>query len=275
MTGSGRSGSWQIRAEQLGRAIGATVKPQATLSDCQRADVIIAVKRVPQATLKAIKDSGKPWLWDLVDLWPQPEGNAWTLEQAIHYVRRLCLETWNPTAAIWPTQCMGDDIRYPGRVLYHHARPGIRQNPIRKTIRTIGYEGSPDYLSGWINPILKQCEARGWNFLVNASHLADLDIVLAVRGDEYDGHAPRRWKSNVKLANAQGSGTPIICQRESGYIETQAGVEVFIDSPVDLGSAFDSLLDWDRRKKIATQLRACAYSINQAAADLKEIISAL
>ena len=50
ITGTGTSGSWKIRGEQLGAAIGAEIMPRAALANCRRADVVVLVKRAsPEA----------------------------------------------------------------------------------------------------------------------------------------------------------------------------------------------------------------------------------
>ena len=95
--------------------------------------------------------------------------------------------------------------------------------------------------------------------------LADLDIVVAMRDQK--GYAPRHWKSNVKLANAQGSGTPIICNREMGYLETASLEERWADTKEELFAALDALAPHDVRSAAHDGLRAFAPALDVVAAD--------
>ena len=61
VTGRGGAASWTIRGEQIGAALGATVKPKASLEDMRAADVILVVKKVPDELLADLRKSGRPW----------------------------------------------------------------------------------------------------------------------------------------------------------------------------------------------------------------------
>src|SRR5690349_19897355 len=115
----GASGSWAIRGEQLGKAIGALVKPLATHADIAANDLTVVVKRTPQSIVDALK--WRRWVWDLVDFYPQPEASAWTRGEAIRFVRDR-IRQLQPTAVIWPTERMREDCDdgRPGLVLPHH-----------------------------------------------------------------------------------------------------------------------------------------------------------
>ncbi len=268
-TGGGTSGSWKVRGEQLGAACGATV--QAKSIECSQADVIVAVKRIPAATLTAIRASRKPWAWDIVDAYPQPACSTWNRSQAIGWVRGQIQEK-SPTAIIWPNQKMREDCDtgLPGVVIPHHYRPKSDTNLIRENVLTVGYEGSPTYISGW--PLAESCAARGWGFVVNPPLLAEVDIVVAFRTGA--GYVQRHWKSNVKLANAHGTGTPFIGQRECGYLETQSGLEQWAECPEDLDDCFDRLSGQYHRQTVSKAFIAKRYSVDDAALDLKGFLSA-
>jgi hypothetical protein len=250
-TGNGTSGSFQIRGVQLGNACGATVIPKATRQDIKRCDVVVVVKRISEQLLNDIRSSGKPWIYDIIDAYPQPECTAWDRKKAIDWVQTR-LKILHPNAVIWPNNCMmyDCDMGMPGMVLYHHHLPGIAINTIKKDISVIGYEGSRDYIGKWLGPILKECIKRKWEFKINTRQLADMDIVIAVRDDHVNGYAQSHWKSNVKLANAHGSGTPFIGPHERGYIETSTGFEMWADYPEDLSQSFDRLRTQELRQKI-------------------------
>jgi len=259
----GKSGSWLMRGEQLGAALGATVQANATIPG----DLTIVVKRTPTPVISALR--GKRWVWDIVDAYPQPLSYQWTREEAIGWVRGK-IASLRPTAIIWPTRRMREDCDtgLPGLVLPHHHRIGIERNPIRAEVRTIGYEGSPGYLGRWERIVRQECEARGWEFVVNPERLADVDVVLALR--DSGGYVARHWKSGVKLANAHASGTPFIGQAECGYTENASGAEYWAEDARGLSIAFDWLKDQGGREAISDRFVQRAYSVEQAAADLKE-----
>ena len=146
-TGGGKAGSWKCRGEQIGGALGAEVNPLAGLAEFKAASLVVVVKRVPDERLHALRASGTPWVWDAVDPYPQPHASEWTREEAIAWIRHR-LNYLKPDAVIWPNGKMADDIQWKGhqQVIYHHHRPGIQVNPIRKDVRVIGYEGSPPYI---------------------------------------------------------------------------------------------------------------------------------
>lgn len=274
VTGRGGSGSWKIRGDQLGAALGAVVRPNASFSDCADADAIVVVKRVPDDLLGAIRKSGRPWAYDIVDAYPQPACSEWGKRQSIDWLRNH-IGHLRPDVVIWPNARMRDDAGMAGPVVYHHHRAGIATNPIRDRIQSIGYEGAEAYLDGWMPEIKAQCRLRGWRFVVNPKHLADVDIVLAVRGGQWCGYPQQHWKSNVKLANAHGSGTPFIGLSECGYMETAAGGEEFVRSPKDLGDAFDALSPVVVRRQISDGFRRCAITLDAAASQLREALCGL
>ncbi len=269
MTGRGTSGSWQIRGRQLGHAIGAQVEAQQLRSN---ADLVIGVKRV--STEMADAYMGR-LVWDVVDAWPQPQGNEWTEAQCKFWlgyeVRRL-----GPIGIIAATKKMAEDCAgfgIPVLWLPHHYRPSIQPNPIRDRIEVIGYEGSPPYIEPWRKTIESECQRIGATFVLNPMQLADLDVVLALRGAK--GYAPRFWKSNVKQSNAHGSGTPLIACRESGYQEMATGMDQWADTDEELASAIDALADVKTRRAISAEFRSAAFPLEAAADRLKSWLSEL
>jgi hypothetical protein len=258
-TGKPNKGSWQIRAVQMADGLGACI-PFATVKQCRKADFIIAVKRVPEEVLQAIRDSGRPWAWDVVDPYPQPECSAWSREQAIHWMR-LKLRAMKPTVAVWATQSMQQDIEADGVVIPHHSRPGIAVNPIREELRVVGYDGAPAYLDHWAPALSAAAKRVGATFVDRVGSLAQCDVVVALRGGRADCYVTRHWKSNVKLANAHGSGTPFIGQPDSGYMETAAGGECWVQSPDQLDSALASLLSKVERERISKEFLSKAISL--------------
>lgn len=266
----GTAGSWQMRGEQLGAALGATVLPNAR--SAEGFDVSIVVKKTPGHVIEAVR-RGR-WLWDIVDTYPQPEAYAWGREQAVAWVRTR-LDALRPTGVIWPTQHMRDDCDpgLPGLVLPHHHRIGIEPNPIRSEIKTVGYDGAPSYLGRWGDWVRAECNMRGWQFVINPARAADVDILVALR--DGGGYVCQHWKSGVKLANAHASGTPFVGQPECGYIENQTGGEQWVGGAKAVGSAFDELELRAARLDIAERFRRKAYPVERAAADLRKFLDAL
>lgn len=275
-TGRGGAGSWEVRGRQLGAACDAVVQPLASVEACKAADFIVVVKRTPAVLLDALQRSGKPWVLDVVDFYPQPACAGWSREESISWVRSQ-VRALNPNAVIWPTMRMQEDCSdgRPALTLPHHHRPNIARNPIREEVRTVGYEGRPLYLGGWEALLQRECRRRGWRFVTNPAQLADLDIVVAVRGDHWQSYAARHWKSNVKLANAHGSGTPFVGNPEWGYMETGSGCEFWVDSGAHLPEAFDRLTPRSQREQVADRFVQKAYPLEKAAEDLCRFLRSL
>lgn len=264
VTGRGTSGSWQVRGVQLGASLGATVLPLAV--DFDPFDAVVIVKRPPADMAMSAQLAGVPIIHDIVDAWPQPLGNTWDRATCMAWLRQQVLAI-RPAGIVAATRAMAADCAefgVPVLALPHHARPGLDVNPIRETVQIVGYEGGEGYISGWRATIEAECKRRGWRFVVNPGRLADVDIVLALRGAT--GYAPRHWKSNVKLANAQGSGTPFIGCREAGYLETAVGTcEKWADTPEELARAFDALTPQGERRRAAQWMLAVAPRLTAVA----------
>lgn len=268
-TGKGGAGSWKIRGEQLAEAMGAKAIPNASDAEIRAADVVVIVKKPG----KSDYSRAKLVVWDIVDTWPQPEANNWPIGKAIEYLKgRVRYD-----AVVYATEQMAYDLGFncPSLVLPHHYRPGIKINPIRGHVAKVAYEGDERFLQEW-KPLLERgCSRRGWEFVVNPASLSDVDCVVALRAGRFGGTLPRRWKSNVKLANAQGSGTPIIANRECGYQETSNESVLWCDSPEELEFCLSRLDDYLLRCEIHERLRAEAFSLEVAAKVYKSWLSSL
>ncbi len=275
VTGRGGAGSWTVRGEQIGAALGAHVKAKATLADMRAADVILAVKRVPQEMLDDLRKAARPWAYDIVDAYPQPVCSSWSKHYAIDWLRQH-VSRMQPDLVIWPNARMQADFGAgAGAVIHHHCRPGIARNPIRPRIEAVGYEGSERYLDGWRATVEAECLRRGARVVVNPARLADVDVVLALRGGAYNGYPQRHWKSNVKLANAHGSGTPFIGTPECGYQETAVGCERWAETPAQLAMALDWLESQASRQAVGEQFAKAAFHVEQAAQLYREALCAL
>ncbi|MDO9314971.1 MAG: hypothetical protein Q7T97_10545 [Burkholderiaceae bacterium] len=274
VTGQGASGSWVIRGEQLGKAIGATVQPQA--KSARGFDAVVIVKRLhDQAILRSARWHGVPVIWDVVDAWPQGRstGKVMTCEGAMSWLRQS-LRTIRPEGVIAPTRQMEKDLQsLPGlgtkvTTLAHHAWQGKPINPIRREVRTIGYQGGEKHLGLWSAVLAEEAGKRGWQFVINPPSLADVDIAIALRRET--GYAPKNWKSNVKLANAQASGTPIILTRESGYLETASGSEFWADTTEELRAGLDWFSDHAHRVEASRRMLGTEPRLEDIATDYKQ-----
>jgi len=262
ITGRGTSGSWAIRGVQLGGAIGGNVLPNP--ADVGAYDLAVLVKRPTTEILERMHCARLRIIWDVVDAWPQPQGNDWSRQRCIAWLVEMVMRI-RPAGIVAATQEMARECErfgVPVLTLPHHARPGLRMNPIRP-VKVVGYEGGEQYIARWRPVIEFECARRGWQFVTQPAELADVDIVLALR--DAGGYAPRNWKSNVKLANAQGSGTPVVCCREAGYLETQSGAERWADTAEELSAAFDSLESTQDRIEVSRRLAAAAPHIDPLA----------
>lgn len=264
-----------MRGDQLGHAIGAHVEPQ--MREFDGFDAIVVVKRVPADLLARIRASKVPWVYDIVDAYPQPASSAWDRATAIGWVRETLVHL-KPAGVIWPTQRMADDCdpfhRLRSIVIPHHCRPDAAPNPIRERVARVGYDGVVRYLAGWEAIIRQECERRGIEFVCNPASLAEVDAVVAFRGGEWAGYTTRHWKSHVKLANAHGTGTPFLGQRESGYLENACGREFWVDSVTELRGALDWMADQDVRRDISERFHAHAYRLEHAARALRAFLGA-
>lgn len=248
----------------------------ASLEDCRWADVIVVVKRVPDSLLQNIRASGRPWVYDIVDAYPQPACSSWDQQESIRWAQKRLAEL-EPDSVLWPCRRMSMDVcgEMEGKTLYHHHRPGIQLNPIRKEIKRIGYEGAPGYIDGWRKAIDAQCARIGAEFVINPLNLSDVDVVLALRDKNHAGYPQRFWKSNVKLANAHGSGTPFIGMPEPGYQETASGCEYWATDSEELGRALDWLAPQSTRQHVSETFLRSAITVEQVADQCKCWIEAL
>lgn len=262
-TGRGTGGSWAIRGVQLGQAIGATALPNAL--DVAAFDVVVVVKRAPLGLVQRVHSAGVPLVWDVVDAWPQPVGNTWDRDACVQWLRQQVKEM-RPAAIVAATQAMAADCAefgLPVLALPHHAWEGQGSCVVGREVRRIGYQGGRGYLGNWRDLLLAECTRRGWEWMEGPPSVAALDIVVALRQDT--GYAPRAWKSNVKLANAQGCGTPFIGNREAGYLENASGAERWADTPGELLQALDGLTSQRARVEASAALVAAAPRLRTVA----------
>lgn len=275
MTGSQKTGAWKVRGEQLGTAIGALVQFNPKELDFKWADAVVLVKRVREEQLQAIRRNNKFLIWDIVDAWPQPEGNEWGLFESIDWLHSE-LERIRPNAVVFTTSTMQNDagVSIPSIVLPHHSwERYLHHVPnIRRDIQSLGYEGGEHYLGKWRSIIQQECDRHGWRFIVNGD-MTTVDIGVALR--DCSGYPTTAWKSNCKLANLHALGLPSLCSYEHGMVEFRSGSEFWIRSKLDIYDAFDMLLDVNVRKEISTNMKDAQLCLNYVAGRYKAWLSQL
>lgn len=273
ITGRGKSGSWKIRGDQLGQAIGATIAPRYNNFDGY--DRVIAVKRLNDEFLQAVRKSGRPWIWDIVDAYPQPESRSWSEYQAISWLQKA-VERAKPRAMVFPTTQMKVDSKFQGPclVLPHHAWLKYSRQAIRPEVQKIGYEGGEQYLGKWGPKIIKVCADRNWQFIVNGD-LTECDIGVALRDPL--SYADKNWKSNVKIANLQALGLPILCTSEASYKEFASGGEFMIheDFCDSIGAVLHHMSNYDIRKDIHDIAPDPRFALETVAEEYKRWLLAL
>lgn len=273
MVGHG-AGSWRMRGEQLGAALGARVVCDPTPADLAWADVAIAVKRAAFQHGPSIRAAGVPLVWDALDFWAQPNQNAYDVPAAKELLARTIAQV-KPDLVIGATMDMADDAG--GLYLPHHGYDWPTP-VVRERIQTIGYLGRQDYLGRWAGWIASECAYRGWRFLCNPppADFGLIDVLVALRDGTWDGYMCRRWKSGVKVVNAVLAGRPLITQPNAAVEE--------IDPPeAQVITAFDQFvgacdaLTVDRRRLCAAVSMDLAkrYTVTAIAQDYRMMLGKL
>lgn len=278
VTGKQGSGSWMIRGEQLGSAANATVRPHAPEQLMREHDVVVLVKRPPAGFADAARHAGTPVVWDVVDAWPQPDANAWEEGLCVHWLLSE-VQRVGAVAVLCPNDSMVEALTrkgVPALSLPHHYMPDRAINPIRPKVRKVGYQGRDVYLSGdWRKAIEAACAKRGWEFVSEPMlDLASVDIAVAFRDGHWNGWIASAWKSNVKLANAMGTGTPIVLAREDSYCQWGAGVEPMPATPAQLDAAFEHLTSHESRAAVSRVMlsRSSTFQLANVAAALRSAL---
>lgn len=264
----GKSGSWEIRGRQLGTAIGASVVERASLREMQAADIIVVVKRATEDIVERVRASGRPWVYDMVDGWPQPAGNDWDELDALSWLQGT-MSSLKPTAVVFPTTQMQRDSGFCGKsiVLPHHAWPKYSKLPVKQKVSRIGYEGGEHYLGKWHKMVDAECRRRGWEFVVNGD-MSSCQIGVALR--DVNGYPAGAWKANTKLANLQALGIPAVISDESSYSEFGSSAQIVVKTKDDLSCAFDALESFGSRERIGVVAQKAAPRLHDVAKAYRE-----
>lgn len=270
MVGSGK-GSWQIRGEQVGTAIGARTVGAPSDDDLRWADVVVLVKRAGAAWAALAQRFKKPIVWDALDFWAQPSDNHATPEVAQALVRAW-IAAIRPALVLGATEAMAQACG--GEYVPHHSRPGLTATPARETVATVAYEGNALYLGRWRQRLEAECAQRGWQFVINPTYLGQADLIVALRDGVWDGWICRQWKSGVKLVNAMAAGRPVITQLTAAFSELQP-VGTAIEDAHGLRLALDTWADRRLREQAVTQPGARMFHVEQIAARYRALLASV
>lgn len=251
-------GSWTIRGQQLGAAIGARVLSAPDAADWRWADVCILHKKYAVRYASAAHLARVPIVWDALDFWAQPGENGLGEADAIG-VLRAHMALIRPLLVMGATQAMADAAG--GVYLPHHHWSGLAPIPARERVHVVAYQGNAAYLGSWLGLVSRACARRGWRFVVNPADLREADLLVAFRDGPWDGWICRHWKSGVKLVNAIAAGRPILTQPSAAASEIGAPGSL-ASSEQELEQAFDQWADYTPR---ALAVEACRSFVDDYA----------
>jgi hypothetical protein len=260
VVGEGK-GSWEVRGEQLGTALGARVSHALRPVDLHWAERVILVKRVRPMWARVIHQHGKAFVWDALDFWRQPDDNSLSEPDARDLLQRT-LAALQPDLMIGATQAMADAGH--GVYLPHHAWADLTPTPAREQVKVVAYQGNPVYLGAWVRPLEVACGQRGWRFVINPPDLTAADLIVAFRDGIWDGWMCRTWKSGVKVVNAMVAGRPLITQSSAAVQELRPAGTI-IEHPSELGAAFDLWTALSARAAVVAQAQVHAQTYGVAA----------
>ncbi len=245
-------GSFRVRGQQLGAALGARVVTKPTDHDLRIADLVVLVKRAGVEWAAEVHKYRKPIVWDALDFWFQPSDNDFSESDARSLLRQQ-LEQIKPALFIGATEAMADDAAKEGvsaAYLPHHSRPGLIPGPAVARVPVVGYEGAKKYLGGWFLAVQAECDRRGWPFVVNSPDLRACDILVAFRDGQWDGWMCRQWKSGIKAVNAIASGRPLIAQASAGVVEISPNC-IVVEEYAQLPDALETYASYLERVRVS------------------------
>lgn len=269
IVGAGK-GSWEMRGQQLGAALGARVTSQPNVHDWRWADVAILVKKYGPVYAKAAQTYGVPIVWDALDFWSQPRDNHVDAKRATALLQEQ-IALIRPALVIGATEVMAEDAG--GVYLPHHSRLGLMPTSARETCTVIGYDGNGAYLERWAPALQAICRKRRWSFVINPPDLAAVDIMVALRGGPWDGWMCREWKSGVKLVNAICAGRPVITQWSAALRELQPEGSI-VNGVAHLDAAIDRWVDYSERQRVVdvARRRAPEFTVKAMAKRYRDIL---
>ena len=186
----------------------------------ENSDVVVIVKRASAELVNLLRRCDKPVIWDALDFWSQPyealEVDSIVAARAIAQGR---VDRLKPVAIITPNRIMESDLRGMADIVscvYHHYDPALT---ISKGGEAVVYEGDPRFPQEWLQIASRILSGIGWKLLCSRPP-ENTGALFAVRAGEHGSWLARRWKSNVKAANAIALGVPLLAWPEDSYTET-------------------------------------------------------
>lgn len=275
IVGAGK-GSWQMRGQQLGAALGARVTSSPTDDDFRWCDLVVLIKKHAVNFAPRAHKAGKPIVWDALDFWSQPAQNRYTRDSALLALRSQA-KVIKPALIIGATKEMTADaesLGFKSAYLPHHSWNGLAPTPPREVVATVAYEGNPAYLGRWHGWVKEACDKRGWSFVVNPPNLAEVDIIVSFRDGAWDGWICREWKSGVKVVNSVAAARPMLSMPSAAMRELRP-LDSTIEAVTDLKRALDSYSDQTERQKA---YEACAelapqFTVDAVAESYRSILS--
>lgn len=249
-----------------------------TDEEIQQADVVVVVKRIPDDLAMRLRMVKKHIVWDALDFWPQDGVTPapQNVEAAKELARATC-KLLRPTAIIAANRQMALDLHGLAKTvghIYHHSR--LDAAPLQYA-EVAYYDGSLKHAEGWIQAIQSEFHKRGW-FFVNGKPNRVGAVIIAARDESPAAWISRRWKSNVKAANAFGYRSLFMAQAESGYTETIGALGIYFESHSDIREAVKLATSkdvWDAMQGQYRNVCAKAYTLAGAAAEYQKFFEGL
>lgn len=256
--GSPKSGSWQMRGEQIARAGRWNAHGNPRDIDIADADIVVIVKKAESQLIDRIHAAKKPLVYDMLDFWPQKDNQPKDLADGMLLAKKQ-IAKFRPHAIITANKCMANDLRGCAehvQHIYHHYRTEAR--PI-KGGNVIYYDGYLGHLGKWGAAMEYAAKQHGYSFAVGQPR-DDAAALFSAR----DNVLSMRWKSNVKAANSHGYCIPLITRPENGVVETHPHA-IFYDSVDDLDTCILKIADCpvDATQRHKYSLQACVESYRE------------
>jgi len=263
-------GSWQMRGRQIAEALDARFTSKPVPSDWTSADVIVLVKRAAYVWRAEARATRVPLVWDVLDFWKQPSANQHTEQAYLREVFAISREL-KVSRLIGATEAMA--VAIGGVYLPHHCRIGLTPAPIRPRAETVAYDGSARYLGSWRVALERECTRHGLRFVVNPEEVGRADLLVAFRGEDWDGWVCRNWKSGVKYVNAIAAGRPIIAQACAAFDEIRP-TGMTIEDPAQLGEAITAMTSVEVRQAAYEDglRRGPAFTVDAIAARYQRLL---
>jgi hypothetical protein len=202
-------------------------------ADWAWAELAVLSKRAVITHAGAARQAACPVVWDVLDYWLQPIQHDWPEAAFIAEVAAL-RQAAGIAGCIAATRAMAEAIG--GVYVRHHCRVGLEPTPPRGPAQVVAYDGAARYLGAWAPALTKACTEAGLTFVINPPDLSTADVLVALRGEPWDGWVCRHWKSGVKYGNAIAAGRPVLTQSTAAFRELRP-TGVAIESVTELPAA--------------------------------------